>query len=122
MKTITETTRNKLTSIAKSKLISEKKCSHIKDSEHTVPCFGYDMNTLDSSRKWIYEEELLKGTDIERARIYANKAVLYVSQKELDKKVRAIYEDLLERAKSRLESKGDYSENELSSMISSMLA
>lgn len=93
-----ETTQRKIVSRAKDRLISQQKCTRIKDKEHTVACFGYDMTILDNARAWIYEEELKKGTDSERARIYANKAVLYVNQAELDNTAQQIYSELVEQA------------------------
>lgn len=118
-----ETTRHKLSSRAKDRLIFQKHCSRTKDKDHTVACLGKDLNILDNARSWIYDEERQKGTELEQARIYANKAVLYVNQAELDQAVQQIYMELVEQAKSGFESKKvSYSEKELQAAIAQMLA
>lgn len=118
-----ETTRHKLSSRAKDRLISQKKCTRTKDKEHTVACLGKDLNILDNARSWIYDEERQKGTELEQARIYANKAVLYVNQTDLDAAVQQIYLELVASVKAEFASKKvSYSEKELQAAIAQMLA
>ena len=50
---------------------------------HVYTC-RFDLNTLDESRRWLYNEGLQHNMSLEQARIFANKLVLYVNQDELE--------------------------------------
>lgn len=78
--------RKQMELVAANSLIKEQKCSKVKTDFFTVPCFGADQLTLDSSRSWLYAEELKANDNPEQARIYANKIVLYVNREELDRR------------------------------------
>ena len=82
--------KKNLNEMAKARLIEERKCSKHRDDTYNVICYGLDINTLDSSRKWIYDEEMALHGDTERARIAANKLVLYVNDSELASKIREL--------------------------------
>lgn len=69
---------------AADKLISQQRCSRKKTEKYSVICYGDDLNTLDASRKWLYEEGLSHNMTTEQARIFANKLVLYVDPQELE--------------------------------------
>lgn len=74
-----------LREVAANTLIRQKKCSRTKTGVYTHPCYGDDINTLDGSRSWLYEEGLEHHMTVEQARIFANKLVLYVDPVELEK-------------------------------------
>lgn len=78
--------RKKIEQQAACELIREQKCSKIRNDYFTVPCYGFDLLTLDTNRKWLYEQELEAYGNKETARIYANKIVLYVNREELDRR------------------------------------
>mgnify|MGYP003367928710 FL=1 len=69
---------------AADKLISQQKCSRTKTKKYSIICYGDDLNTLDATRKWLYEEGLNHNMTTEQARIFANKLVLYVDPQELE--------------------------------------
>lgn len=115
--------QRKLEERAMRRLISLQKCTKVKDDSHTIPCFGPDINGLDYSRKWIYEEQIKRGVDSEHARISANKLVLYVNEDELKKTAAEIYNELLKQAEQRVrKEKGIYfSIDDLKEMVAEML-
>lgn len=82
--------KNDLKEMAKGRLIKERKCSKHRDDHYDVICYGPDINMLDTDRKWIYDEELAVHGDSEKARIIANKTVLYVNNVDLQEKIRAL--------------------------------
>lgn len=73
-----------LTKLAENSLIRQKKCSRKKTNVYSHTCYGEDLNTLDESRRWLYNEGLQHNMSLEQARIFANKLVLYVNQDELE--------------------------------------
>ena len=86
-----------LKEVAANRLIKQKKCSRTKNGVYTHPCYGDDINTLDESRKWLYEEGLEHNMTVEQARIFANKLVLYVDPVELEREF-----ELLAHSKSNI--------------------
>jgi len=117
------TTQRKLEERAMARLISAQRCTKVQDGEHTVPCFGADMNILDSSRKWLFDEEITHGVDSESARINANKLVLYVNQKELAETAEQIYKELFQKAEQSLRSQkgNDFSQADIEAAVDRML-
>ena len=96
-------TESDIRQMAIHRLISQQKCTTTKDADHTVVVYGESLNSVDPSRKWLYEKECKKAVeaysanplkaekpDLEKLQIYANKMVLYVSQKELDALVKTM--------------------------------
>lgn len=71
-------------------LIRLQKCSLVKTDYYTEPIYGSDLNILDQSRKWLFDELLSKGMEFELARIQANKTVLYVNSNELQRQLLAV--------------------------------
>lgn len=70
-------------------LVAAKMCTTHKDETHTIPVYGDDSNTLDSSRRWIYEQQLkIHGKN--KAEDFAKKTVLWVSSKELEEKIKEL--------------------------------
>lgn len=83
--------------IAINRLIAQQRCTMVKDPEHTVIVYGKSLNSIDPSRKWLYDQAYQKAAESfvknptvaekpnsEKLMTYANKMVLFVSQKELD--------------------------------------
>ena len=74
-----------LRQMAMNHLIAQKRCSFTRDDEHTLVCYGDDINIQNGSRAWIAE---LPGYD----KIAANKLLLYINleeyQAELDRLVK----------------------------------
>jgi len=122
-KRFSDTTQSKLNERAMARLISAQRCTKVNDGEHTVLCFGPDINGLDYSRKWLYEEELTHGVDTEQARINANKLVLYVNQKELAETADQIYKELFQKAEQNLRSQkgNDFSQADVEVAVGQML-
>lgn len=77
--------------LAESNLIRQQRCARQKTTEFSHICYGADLNLLDESRRWLFEEGLAHNMGVEGARIFANKLVLYVNEAELQ----AEYERLL---------------------------
>ncbi len=82
---------------AQNYLIARKKCSKVRTDFYTHICYGEDLNTLDYCRQWLYKELLAEGYSPERARIWANKLVLYVNEDELQE----VTEKLMEEKKEK---------------------
>lgn len=76
--------------LAANRLVKAKKCRTVKDNEYNVPVFGQDLNILDPSRKWLFEEMRAAGKSYEMARIEANKLILYVRESDLREEMKSI--------------------------------
>lgn len=75
---------------AKSCLISQQKCSKHRDDHYNIICYGPDINMLDPSRKWIYDEEMSVHGDSTKAQFTANKLVLYINEDDLKNMIREL--------------------------------
>lgn len=85
-------TEKELKERAKDCLISEQKCSKHRDDHYNIICYGPDINMLDRSRKWIYDEEMAVHGDSLKAQFTANKLVLYINAGDLKAKMRELRE------------------------------
>lgn len=70
---------------AADRLIKNRDCSTKRTDEFDTPRYGEDLNILDPCRKWLFEQQRKKGWSYERARIFANKQLLYVNSERLEK-------------------------------------
>lgn len=77
--------RNLYQQQAADRLIQHRDCSTKRTSEFDTPRYGSDLNILDPCRVWLFEQQRKKGWSYERARIFANKAILYVNSERLAK-------------------------------------
>lgn len=91
---VTQYQRDLLEKRAADRLIAKKDCSKVKSEEFTHMCIGKDLNILDGCREWLFEEELAKGTEYERARIGANKLVLYVNESRLQRETERLISEV----------------------------
>lgn len=80
---------------AEDRLIELQKCSSLKDSHYTQIVFGKDLNILDNSRRWLWEElqHISPNEDSEKLRIRANKLILYVNPADLNEMIQIIVEE-----------------------------
>ena len=97
--------KSKVVHQAQNYLIARKKCSKVRTDFYTHICYGEDRNTLDYSRQWLYKELLAEGESPERARIAANKLVLYVNEDELQKVTDEFIEEMIAEQKKKAEEK-----------------
>lgn len=88
--------KSKLERRAEHYLIARQKCSKVRTAYYTHICYGQDLNTLDYSRRWLFKEFLASGEPHERARIGANKLVLYVNEAELQEVTEKFINEMLE--------------------------
>lgn len=93
--------RSKLEHQAERYLIARQRCSKFRDETFNHICYGQDLNTLDYSRRWLFKELLASGETHERARIGANKMVLYVNESDLNEVVDQSIKELLEEQANR---------------------
>ena len=92
---LSEFQKSKVVHQAQNYLIARKKCSRVRTDFYTHICYGQDLNTLDYCRRWLYNELLAGGDSPERARIGANKLVLYVNEDELQKVTDEFIEEMI---------------------------
>lgn len=76
--------------IAANRLVKAQKCKTVQDQEYNIPVYGQDLNGLDGSRKWLFDENIASGKDYEMARIEANKLILYVRESDLREEMKSI--------------------------------
>lgn len=69
---------------AADRLIQDRDCKTKRTSEFDTPRYGSDLSIVDPCRVWLFEEQRKKGWSYERARIFANKQLLYVNSERLE--------------------------------------
>ncbi len=92
-----------LRKVSISRLISEQRCTMLKDKDHTIVVYGDCLNILDPNRQWLFDrlwnqrKDSFRTTgnpaaypDVEKLEILANKAVLYVSENDLEAMIKLL--------------------------------
>ncbi len=89
-RTISWGERTKIQNTVKDFLVSNQRCSRSVTSEYNMIVYGDDLNVIDSSRQWLYDELMVEEKKInpdvepEHVRILANKMVLFINRKEYE--------------------------------------
>lgn len=85
------TSKSELRKQAEYNLIAEQKCTSSKDTIHTYPSYGRDINFLADERRWLYDKlKASRASSDECLRIDANKLVLFLDPAELESEYRAL--------------------------------
>jgi hypothetical protein len=89
-------TREEVRQEAERRLIASRRCALHPDDVHSVPSYGSDMNSLDCSRLWLFEEVTKTNSqnDYEYCRILANKQVLWLAPDELAEEIQKVIKEL----------------------------